>query len=429
MPKREDEKRKMKKNTLVLITKNFPYGIGETFIENELEIAKTKFRQIIILVYQADIKKGKRQVPENVRVIPLETKSRSQKLLFSLRLFSSPYNLIEVFKEMKNYSNLFEKRRCCSFYLESVLKEYQARGALKDIFKEKTDFILYSYWLTDTSYLGYRLLKYFDLLGKKTFVSRGHGYDLYKERNNGVEFPFRTQIFDVLTKIYPCSEQGEKYLEREYGLWKKKYKASYLGVMGGNKLKRYKKKDEFHLVTCSNIIPLKRLERLAKALYDIETQYPNVANDIQWTCFGDGESEYSLRKFCEMNLKNVKVRFEGRMKNKEIIDFYHSQKVDLFINVSETEGLPVSIMEAMSNGIPVIATDVGGTSEIVKDNVNGILLKKDFDNSQLVESILMFFNMPLQKQEEFSEQAYYTWQRKFDCIKNYNDFYDEILGL
>ena len=44
--------------------------------------------------------------------------------------------------------------------------------------------------------------------------------------------------------------------------------------------------------------------------------------------------------------------------------------VDLFLTVSANEGIPVSIMEAQSFGIPVIATDVGGISEIV-NNVNG----------------------------------------------------------
>ena len=104
----------MKKN-LVLITKNFPYGYGETFIENEIEIAATKFEKIIILVYQADVKKVKRSVPENVQVIPLKTKSRVQKLLFYILILMNPIKLAEVIREIQKYDTIFEKRRCCSF--------------------------------------------------------------------------------------------------------------------------------------------------------------------------------------------------------------------------------------------------------------------------------------------------------------------------
>ena len=61
----------------------------------------------------------------------------------------------------------------------------------------------------------------------------------------------------------------------------------------------------------------------------------------------------------------------------------------MFINVSSTEGIPVSIMEAMSFGIPVIATAVGGTPEIV-NNENGYLLSKDPSAKELAEVIQNF---------------------------------------
>ncbi|MFR4320263.1 MAG: glycosyltransferase [Blautia massiliensis (ex Durand et al. 2017)] len=44
------------------------------------------------------------------------------------------------------------------------------------------------------------------------------------------------------------------------------------------------------------------------------------------------------------------------------------------MNVSSSEGIPVSIMEATSFGIPGIATDAGGTKEIIRDKENGVLL-------------------------------------------------------
>jgi colanic acid/amylovoran biosynthesis glycosyltransferase len=76
----------------------------------------------------------------------------------------------------------------------------------------------------------------------------------------------------------------------------------------------------------------------------------------------------------------------GNVENSKILDFYSENYVDLFINFSEFEGVPVSIMEAQSAGIPVLATKVGGTSEIVSSD-NGFLVEKHFDLSETNQCI------------------------------------------
>ena len=69
----------------------------------------------------------------------------------------------------------------------------------------------------------------------------------------------------------------------------------------------------------------------------------------------------------------MRTTFMGYVPNVEIMQFMEESNVDVFINLSTSEGVPVSIMEAQSYGIPVIATNVGGTGEII-DKDNGILL-------------------------------------------------------
>lgn len=73
----------------------------------------------------------------------------------------------------------------------------------------------------------------------------------------------------------------------------------------------------------------------------------------------------------------------------------------MFINVSSSEGLPVSIMEACSFGIPIIATNVGGTAEIVQAGVNGILLKEQFETEVLKQAILRFAGMERQEYDGY----------------------------
>src|SRR5690606_35919751 len=83
---------------------------------------------------------------------------------------------------------------------------------------------------------------------------------------------------------------------------------------------------------------------------------------IQWHHFGDGPQMSLLeREKSEISIKNLTITLHGRVENSKIYDFYRYNPVDLFINLSSSEGIPVSIMEAISCGIPVVATNVGGT--------------------------------------------------------------------
>ncbi len=67
-----------------------------------------------------------------------------------------------------------------------------------------------------------------------------------------------------------------------------------------------------------------------------------------------------------------KVFFEGAVNN--VPDYL--QKADVFLLITNWEGLPISILEAMSYGLPVIASDVAGVKEEVLDGVNGFVVPR-----------------------------------------------------
>lgn len=59
----------------------------------------------------------------------------------------------------------------------------------------------------------------------------------------------------------------------------------------------------------------------------------------------------------------------------DVAAFYHM--ADIFLFPSYREGLPVAVMEAMASGLPVIATDIRGSRDLIEDGVNGVLLDPD----------------------------------------------------
>jgi len=91
------------------------------------------------------------------------------------------------------------------------------------------------------------------------------------------------------------------------------------------------------------------------------------------------------------------------------------------------EGVPVSIMESLMHGIPCIATNVGGTSELIDDNQNGFLIATDFLPSDVAQKILDMSKHPAQW-NLFSERAREKYLAGFNSDNNYAEFFKKLIA-
>lgn len=168
------------------------------------------------------------------------------------------------------------------------------------------------------------------------------------------------------------------------------------------------------VLSCSSAVALKRMEKIVDVLSLVDKV------EIKWTHIGDGPLLKKIQIEAEKKLENkanIKFEFLGHFENGRVHKFYSEQPVDVFINLSDSEGLPVSIMESMSYGIPVIATDVGGTREIVNEKT-GFLIPKDFQPQKVAEIITNFSLLSKEEKQKYREAAYEMWESKFDGEKN-----------
>jgi glycosyltransferase involved in cell wall biosynthesis len=111
-------------------------------------------------------------------------------------------------------------------------------------------------------------------------------------------------------------------------------------------------------------------------------------NDVQFCIVGDGKDKEKIQNMIASEYKD-KFVFTGRQSNVEsIINCF-----DVAVLTTFTEGISNAVMEYMALGKPVIATDGGGTSEIVKDGVTGYLVKEG-DEKQLAEEMQFLLNHP-----------------------------------
>jgi len=100
---------------------------------------------------------------------------------------------------------------------------------------------------------------------------------------------------------------------------------------------------------------------------------------------GDGPSKQHLEALAKELGISDQVKFLGFLTELQVID--ELQMADLFVLPSFVEGLPVSAMEAMAVGVPVIATNIAGTSELVEDGQTGVLVRPS-DPQALVDAVI-----------------------------------------
>ncbi len=141
----------------------------------------------------------------------------------------------------------------------------------------------------------------------------------------------------------------------------------------------------------------KRQDALLKALEEL--------TDIPWQLqlIGDGSLRPALEEFVELHGLTNRVTFLGNQ-----LDVHsYLEKSHLFVLLSDWEGLPISIIEAMRVGLPIIATNVGGVKELVSDGGNGFLVERE-DNELLKKRLhQLLMDVALRQQMgEASERRY-----------------------
>ena len=402
----------MDDRVLVLITNTFPFGKGETFIDNELPFYN-KFYKVYIVSIDYNNSLRIKNLDSSINVIRIPKWNNLLKILWLIYSLFLP----EFYKEL---FQLVKKKKLFRYRLYSLLAFLATGNRIVWYTKNKflpkgNHFVFYSYWLHHGAYASIKLRNVF---GGKA-VSRCHRYDLYEYRNNIQYLPLRKYLLNHLDKIYSISEDGAKYL-RKYNT-DSNICISRLGTKD-NGINECKLNDEeLCIVSCSWISPVKRIHRILEALSSIYSMR------INWVHIGGGDGLIDLKEKSKTLPQNVSVHFLGSMNPSEIIDLYKKQSFHVFVNVSESEGIPVSIMEAMSFGIPVIATDVGGTSEIVVDKLNGFLLKKDFSNDELASLLFKIKQMSESEYNILCNEARNTWENKYNSSKNYSEFVDSLL--
>jgi colanic acid/amylovoran biosynthesis glycosyltransferase len=403
----------------------FPFGEGETYLKEELKVLSRHFKKIIIYPNDYYNKNDifSHSLSENVEVLNLNRHLKAYRernlsdyyFLFVVtlkELFSTDdkgsffsnfrFNLVNLWTQIR-LSRLF------SAYLEA--NSYHKGNAL-----------FYSYWFHKSAMLLSVLKERGTIEG---FVSRAHSIDLYHNDWNFIRFnikvpPYKMFKLKNVSALFTVSEHGANYLRKKFSRYSGKFSASYLGVRIQEEPVNETIKEYFHIVTCSGIDHNKRVHELAKALM-------HIASPVKWTHFGGGEARLleDVNGIIAAYPSHIQATIMGKRNNDEVLQFYRENKPDLFVNLSIVEGLPVSIMEAMSNRMPVLATAVYGTPEAVKEGITGFLLPVSFTMEEVIERLnYCISNKALLGR--MGNSAFRLCSESFSSEKNYTQFANQI---
>jgi glycosyltransferase involved in cell wall biosynthesis len=236
-------------------------------------------------------------------------------------------------------------------------------------------------------------------------AARMHRYDLFEYAARGY-MPYRRPLLDALSYAFPSSQAGADHLRRHYPGAKAAIQVGRMGVIGEGRSEA-STDATLRIVTCSYLRDVKRVHLVAEALRRLD--FP-----LHWTHLGDGPLRPDLERRIASLPAHITVKLEGMIDSTKVLSYYKQHPIDLFINVSSSEGVPFSIMEAFSAGIPVAATDVGGTAEIVDDGV-GRILPADVDANGVAAMLRAFAALSPAQRLIQRDAAFRRYQERCDA--------------
>lgn len=360
---------------ILMVTTHYPYGtIQENWIAPELEELSRNFSKVYILPVKE--LEGRRELPEGTDLwAPLA--GRNRMLFFSrqaLRLLTWQY-FFDALKECAAGPGLTRSRVIVCFKFSCYRAAFETSPKLDNFLTSKNSKLVYAYW----GHLAALSIPKARTRGAKTCV-RYHASDLYVHRpETGGFYPFRQELNTATDLNVFISEHGRQYFSQTTGAPQQQNTA--VGRLGSHDYGRPISSASIDsnriivMVSASWIEPVKRVEEIAKLAGALARH-----RKVIWHHFGDGHMEKVDEAARVAGEVGAEIIFHGLVPVERLQKFYRETEVSFFVNLSRDEGIPVSIMEAMNANIPIVATDVGGTAEVVIEGKSGILLSPDLNN-------------------------------------------------
>jgi len=277
-------------------------------------------------------------------------KHLSHKIVFPTKILDL-FNLIKYFKVFYQIQNLVKKNKSSLFYIHTPVASHL-----------------------------FRLVTFFNKLKIIYFV---HGFRFTSKTNILKSFFFKLieKVLSINTGVFiTINNEDYNYARQNLSRNNLCYKINGVGldsVIKNNKnFHKYNK-------NIKKIIVISAYKKEKGYLEIIRVAESLNSKNIQIDCYGYG----NFRRYNEIKLTkkldNISFyKFDINLKNK-------IKKYDIMLHLSKREGLPVSVMECLMNGLPVICYNIRGNNDLIKDKFNGFFVRKYED----VANLILYLNL------------------------------------
>jgi len=302
----------------------------------------------------------------NVRVVaPHDIKTKNHEFIKQVEIFRFKYWFTKKGQKLA-YQGGIPHNINNSFYTKFQLLFFLFFFLLKGLKQSQKSDVIHAQFLL-SGFVGVFIKK---LNGKKLLIT-AHGSDIYRIPEKGILKNIFIRLINYSDKIITVSNNNKDILIK-LGITKNIIQIIPNGVnlsLFDTPSITNKTKKGIDILWIGRMVEVKGLKYLIKAMKKIVEIHSNT----KLILVGDGPIKQNLINLTkELNLEN-NINFVGFVSNEEIPKYLNYS--DIFVLPSISEGLPVSILEAMAASKPVIVSNIRGIPDLVKDGSNGFLVK------------------------------------------------------
>lgn len=290
-----------------------------------------------------------------------------------------------------------------------TMRGYALRNWTLASLRKEEQTTLYAFWM---SYEGFAAALCKRRRKALHAIARGHAFDIDVERNPLNPYLMKRFIGETLDGIYPISADALTRLNACASLPQEKLHVLGMGSTGGEATERFSAPmyadGIFRIVSCAAVIAIKQVPVLIDALAMWQ------GGRVRWTHIGGGADEKAVRTYAAEKLGALhQIEFEitGAVARERVQRIYAVQPFDVFVNTSRSEGVPVSIMEAMRAGLPVVAPAVGGIPELV-DDVTGRVYAPEGGAQAVLDALLQIASLSPEAAEAMRAASQARWNER-----------------
>ena len=419
-------KESRKRENLIIL--NYQYEIPP-FMQTILYHADEVFDKIYYVFPVSGKKPDIHENSRKIRFIAVPQKTAYHRIIKLPLLLFKKGSLEQFFRAVQEHIPLLKLLESLAVHnIWADCFETTVIGMFRRGFTDRKNTVILSTWFSAEALAGAGLKRRYPEL---RLVSMAHSFEIDRIKNPLLAYDYNRIKHQYCDHIYFVSDVMRKRYYRDVRklIPGREWEKTSVLPLGSRKVytDRFVPRSAdgiLRLLSVSDVIPVKRIDRIidSLALWD--------GADIEWTHIGGGAQLEEMKERAAKRLGengHVTYRFIGEVDNAKIHEYYNSQGVDLFINVSITEGVPITLRECMCYGVPAIATKAGGNAEIVTGRT-GFLLHRDFSDEELCGVIKRYVEMTAEEQEEMRTAAYKRWKENFDSSVITRKFLSEIRG-